>query len=126
VSENSEFEAEKEPSTEPAPAVEGDSGQYVEGDYGAGGSVPDEAVGSVEGGYGAGDYGAAGSVEETAGVVEGEYESGDYGAAGASGVREEHRLVDDEVEENEVVEEDVPGETEGDRGGPGRQTPPLP
>jgi hypothetical protein len=136
VSENSEFEAEKQPSTEPAPAVEGDSGQYVEGDYGAAGAVPDEAVGAVEGEYPDGSYGAAGDVVgETAGAVEGEYESGDYGDAGTvgenlvtaedaeypdgdygaagiadapatAGAAEEHRLVEDEVPVEEETQDE--------------------
>ena len=86
MSENSEFEAQEQPGTEPAPAVEGDSGQYVDGDYGkAGIAREDEAEAAREGEYPEGDFGAAGTIEEPARTVEGEYEAGDYGSAGTAG-----------------------------------------
>lgn len=123
MSDNSEFEAEKLPADDRDAAVEGEPGQYVDGDYGSAGIAGEEtAAGAVEGEYSEGDYGTAGDVvEEKASAVEGEYESGDYGnagtvgenlataddaeypdgdygAAGTTGERAEHRLVDDEAE----------------------------
>jgi hypothetical protein len=85
MSQNSEIEAEKRRSTEPAPAVEGDSGQYVDGDYGKAGIAHEDEAAAGDGEYPEGDYGAAGNVEERAGTVEGEYEAGDYGKAGTAG-----------------------------------------
>ncbi|MDR6506948.1 hypothetical protein [Arthrobacter oryzae] len=126
MSENSEFEARKQP----APAVEGDSGQYVDGDYGKAGiaredektavdgeysegdygvaGAVEKQAGAVDGEYSEGDYGVAGAVEKQAGAVEGEYSEGDYGTIGAEEVPEEHRLVEDEV----PVEEDADDEDE--------------
>jgi hypothetical protein len=122
MSENSEFEAEKRPAGDQDAAVEGEPGQYVDGDYGSAGIAGEETAADVEGEYPDGSYGAAGDVvEETAGAVEGEYESGDYGnagtlgenlvtaddaeypdgdygTAGTTGERAEHRLVDDEAD----------------------------
>ncbi len=67
------------------PALEGDSGQYVEGDYGDAGVVGDDAA-SEKGEYPAGDYGDTGVVADVpAGAEEGEYAAGDYGTAGAVG-----------------------------------------
>lgn len=155
MSENSEFEAEKHHTSEPKPAVEGDSGQYVDGDYGtagiageepvtvdreypegnygAAGAVAEDAAGAVEGEYEAGDYGKAGTTGENLVTVDdAEYPDGDYGAAGTSGAREEHRLVDDEVTDDEVVEDEVPvkdevpREIDEDLGDAGRTAPPLP
>lgn len=82
---NSENEAEQQRSTEPAPAAEGDSGQYVDGDYGKAGLAHEAEAASGDGEYPEGDYGTAGEVEEPAGAVEGEYEAGDYGKAGTAG-----------------------------------------
>lgn len=135
MSENSEFEAEKQQNAEAAPTVEGDSGQYVDGDYGSAGIAGEETAAAAEGEYPDGSYGAAGDVvEETAGAVEGEYESGDYGnagtvgenlvtaegagypdgdygAAGTAGAPGEHRLVEDEVPVvDETEDEDLPGD----------------
>jgi hypothetical protein len=83
VSENSEFEARKQPATEPAPAVERNSGQYVDGDYGEAGIAREDETTAGEGEYSEGDYGTAGAVEKPAGAVDGEYSEGDYGTAGA-------------------------------------------
>jgi hypothetical protein len=69
------------------PALEGDSGQYVEGDYGNAGVVGDEAASREidEGEYPEGDYGKAGTVgQELPGAEEGEYPEGGYGAAGTA------------------------------------------
>lgn len=122
MSENSEFEAEKRAAGEEDAAVEGEPGQYVDGDYGSAGIAGEETAAAVEGEYPEGSYGAAGDVvEETASAVEGEYESGDYGNAGTVGEnlvtaddaeypdgdygsagtideRAEHQLVDDEAD----------------------------
>ncbi len=137
MSENSEFEAEKLPADDRDATVEGEPGQYVDGDYGSAGIAGEETAAAAEGEYPDGSYGAAGDVvEETAGAVEGEYESGDYGtagtvgenlvtaddddaeypdgdsgAAGIAGAPEEHRLVEDEVPvEEETQDEDLPGD----------------
>jgi hypothetical protein len=62
MSENIESAAEPErrkASTEPG--IEGEGGQYVEGDYGEAGMVG-EADASKDGGYAEGDYGDAGTV----------------------------------------------------------------
>ncbi|MBT2521515.1 hypothetical protein [Arthrobacter sp. ISL-28] len=68
------------------PALEGDSGQYVEGDYGDAGVVGDEAAAADEGEYAEGDYGNAGAVRAASDEVEeGEYPEGDYGKAGTAG-----------------------------------------
>jgi hypothetical protein len=67
------------------PALEGDSGQYVEGDYGDAGVAGDD-VAAEKGEYPAGDYGDTGVVADVpAGAEEGEYAAGDYGKAGAAG-----------------------------------------
>ncbi|MEV7133480.1 hypothetical protein AB0N24_11395 [Arthrobacter sp. NPDC093128] len=122
MSENSEFEAPKQPADDRDAAVEGEPGQYVDGDYGSAGIAGEEALAAAEGEYPDGSYGAAGDVvEEAAGAVEGEYEAGDYGnagtvgenlvtagdaeypdgdygTAGTAGERAEHRLIDDEAD----------------------------
>ena len=68
------------------PALEGDSGQYVEGDYGDAGAVGDEPAATVKGEYAAGDYGDAGVAGNVpAEAEEGQYPEGDYGQAGAVG-----------------------------------------
>ncbi|WP_314194290.1 hypothetical protein [uncultured Arthrobacter sp.] len=67
------------------PALEGDSGQYVEGDYGDAGVTGQESATEPEGEYPAGDYGDAGVVKPSAEVEEGEYPEGDYGRAGSVG-----------------------------------------
>jgi hypothetical protein len=138
VSENSEFEARKQPATEPAPAVERNSGQYVDGDYGEAGIAREDETTAGEGEYSEGDYGTAGAVEkQAAGAVDGEYgvsddgmagtagenlatveeaeyPDGDYGSAGTAGaeeVPEEHRLVEDEVpmeDDADDQDEDLP------------------
>jgi hypothetical protein len=46
------------------PALEGDSGQYVEGDYGDAGTVADVPADEKEGEYREGDYGDAGATQE--------------------------------------------------------------
>lgn len=67
------------------PALEGESGQYVEGDYGDAGAAGGESAAEPKGEYPAGDYGDAGTVESSAQVEEGEYPEGDYGRAGTVG-----------------------------------------
>lgn len=62
MSENSEFEAtpaEKRHVSTPNPALEGERGQYVDGDYGDAGIVDDVSEGAAEGEYQDGDYGDA-------------------------------------------------------------------
>ncbi|GAA1254321.1 hypothetical protein [Arthrobacter pascens] len=67
------------------PALEGDSGQYVEGDYGDAGVVGDDARADTKGQYSGGDRGDAGSAEGPADAEAGAYATGDYGGAGAVG-----------------------------------------
>lgn len=67
------------------PALEGDSGQYVEGDYGDAGVVGDDARADTKGQYSGGDHGDAGSAEGPADAEAGAYATGDYGGAGAVG-----------------------------------------
>lgn len=65
MSENEEFETsreEKRHTSTPNPALEGEGGQYVDGDYGDAGVV-DEPAAAVEGEYEEGDYGDAGKVD---------------------------------------------------------------
>jgi hypothetical protein len=67
------------------PAIEGDSGQYVEGDYGDAGAVGDDARADTKGQYSAGDQGDAGTAEGPADAEAGAYPTGDYGEGGAVG-----------------------------------------
>lgn len=86
MTENSEFEAAgKTHNSTRNPALEGDSGQYVEGDYGDAGVAGDDARADEKGEYPAGDYGDAGTVEVPADAEEGAYPEGDYGKAGTIG-----------------------------------------
>ncbi len=142
MSENSEFEARKQPGTEPAPAVEGDSGQYVDGDYGkAGIAREDETMrrrrrisrGRFRGGRGrrgngthrrrrvrGGDYGKAGTAgENLVTVEEAEYPDGDYGSAGTAGAGSGGPRVrpigaEEVPEEHRLVEDEVPVEDDAD------------
>jgi hypothetical protein len=86
MTENSEFKAaEKTHNSTRNPALEGDSGQYVEGDYGDAGAVGDDARSDTKGQYPAGDYGDAGTAEGPADAEAGAYATGDYGEAGTVG-----------------------------------------
>jgi hypothetical protein len=78
------------------PSLEGNSGQYVEGDYGDAGAVGDEPASTKKGEYAGGDYGDAGVAEDVpAEAEEGQYPEGDYGKAGGVG---QERPGDDEGE----------------------------
>jgi hypothetical protein len=86
MTENSESgDAGKTHNSSRNPALEGESGQYVEGDYGDAGVAGQESDAKPAGEYPAGDYGDAGTVEPSAEVEEGEYPEGDYGRAGTVG-----------------------------------------
>ena len=86
MTENSESEAAgKSDNSTRSRALEGESGQYVEGDYGDAGVVGDDARPDAKGEYPAGDYGDAGTVEVPADAEEGAYPEGDYGKAGTVG-----------------------------------------
>lgn len=110
MTENPEFAAEEPRKGSSAPGLEGEGGQYVDGDYGDAGAVDRQAEGAGDGQYPRGDYGEAGPAEtreENAGEggqyvdgdygdagtinepdrgeLDGEYEEGDYGDAGATG-----------------------------------------
>lgn len=108
------------------PALEGESGQYVEGDYGDAGIAGDESAATEKGEYAAGDYGDAGVAgnvpaeaeegqypegdygkaggvgQERPGDEEGEYPEGDYGAAGATSGRGTADDLRDELTEGQV------------------------
>jgi len=99
MSENSEFDrtaAHEHPGAAPVPAadeqvveesaVEGDAGQYVEGDYGRAGVAGENPASAPEGEYPEGDYGKAGVAGGShVGAEAGDYPEGDYGPAGATG-----------------------------------------
>jgi hypothetical protein len=66
MSENEEFEAAREQkrhTSTPNPALEGEGGQYVDGDYGDAGLVDESTTSPTEGTYDEGDYGDAGTVD---------------------------------------------------------------
>jgi hypothetical protein len=109
MTENPEVPGEEARPGSTAPGLEGEGGQYVEGDYGDAGAArshgqdlergeyPDGDYGDAgaarahgqdleQGGYARGDYGEAGAVgTEREEVEDGEYPDGDYGGAGATG-----------------------------------------
>ena len=88
MSENVEPAADHErrkASTEPG--IEGEGGQYTEGDYGDAAVVGD-ADESKDGEYTGGDYGDAAVVGDADESKDGEYTEGDYGDAGAVPARE--------------------------------------
>ena len=97
------------------PALEGDSGQYVEGDYGDAGVAGQESAAEPEGRYSEGDYGDAGVVEPSVQGSEGEYPEGDYGRAGAVG----QELPGDE--EGEYPEGDYGAAGTAPEGGPAEE-----
>ncbi len=73
MTENRESAAEERPRKgNSAPGLEGEGGQYTEG-----------------------DYGDAGSVEAPADDLEGEYQDGDYGDSGTSGTAREVEVDED-------------------------------
>lgn len=86
MSENEEFETpreEKRHTSTPNPALEGEGGQYADGDYGGAGVVDETATTPAKGAYDEGDYGAAGMADESStGATKGAYGEGDYGGAG--------------------------------------------
>jgi hypothetical protein len=86
MTENSESSSEGKAHTGSRnPALEGNSGQYVEGDYGDAG-VAGEGPATEKGEYAAGDYGDAGVAGNVpAEAEEGQYPEGDYGKAGGVG-----------------------------------------
>jgi hypothetical protein len=66
MSENEEFETareEKRHTSTPNPALEGEGGQYVDGDYGDAGVLNESTTAPGEGEYPEGDYGDAGKVD---------------------------------------------------------------
>ena len=109
MTENPEVAAEEPRKGSSAPGLEGEGGQYVDGDYGDAGTVERPAE-ELEGEYPEGDYGAAGTAatpvesvgeggqyvdgdygdvgtinEPESGLADGDYPEGDYGDAGATG-----------------------------------------
>lgn len=88
MSENEELETsreEKRHTSTPNPALEGEGGQYADGDYGDAGTVDEPAESPAPGAYTEGDYGDAGGADEaTAGAGKGAYGEGDYGDAGVA------------------------------------------
>lgn len=61
MTENPESAAEEPRRASTAPGLEGEGGQYVDGDYGDAGTVGDAAENPEGGEYEEGDYGAAGT-----------------------------------------------------------------
>ena len=64
MTENQESPAEQPRKGSTAPGLEGEGGQYVDGDYGDAGAVEDPAENLADGEYPDGDYGAAGASGE--------------------------------------------------------------
>lgn len=109
MTENPEVAAEEPRRGSSAPGLEGEGGQYVDGDYGDAGAV-ERPAGERDDQYPEGNYGDAGTVGAPAGgageggqyvdadhgaggtvngpgrdLADGEYEEGDYGEAGTAG-----------------------------------------
>ncbi|MGN6441425.1 MAG: hypothetical protein ACTHL6_05930, partial [Arthrobacter sp.] len=82
MTENPEFAAEEPRSGSSAPGLEGEGGQYVDGDYGDAGSIGEAERGAADGEYEEGNYGAAGSARADS-LDEGQYADGNYGKAGS-------------------------------------------
>ncbi|WP_411374621.1 hypothetical protein ACLH0K_16540 [Arthrobacter sp. MPF02] len=61
MTENPEIPGEEARRGSSAPGLEGEGGQYVDGDYGDAGSVESPAANLEDGEYPDGDYGAAGA-----------------------------------------------------------------
>ncbi|MDQ0662619.1 hypothetical protein QFZ35_001117 [Arthrobacter ulcerisalmonis] len=101
MTENPEVAAEEPRKGSSAPGLEGEGGQYVDGDYGDAGAV-ERPAGELDDQYPEGDYGAAGTAGSPAGSVEdgGQYVDGDYGDAGAIN-EPERALADGEYEEGD-------------------------
>jgi hypothetical protein len=85
MSADKERDARNEIASTPKPAVEGESGQYVSGDYGDARATDAAAGPRGAGEYAEGDYGDAGAVDTGTGPRRaGEYAEGDYGQGGAT------------------------------------------
>ena len=82
MTENPEFAAEEPRSGSSAPGLEGEGGQYVDGDYGDAGTINEAERGPADGEYEEGNYGAAGAARADS-VDEGQYADGNYGKAGS-------------------------------------------
>ena len=111
MTENPEFAAEEPRSGSSAPGLEGEGGQYVDGDYGDAGAVDRPAEGADEGQYLEGDYGKAGPAGTRAENTgeDGQYEDGDYGDAGP--IHEPERgLADGEYEEGDYGDAGTAGD----------------
>ncbi|MFJ5698469.1 hypothetical protein [Arthrobacter sp. NPDC093139] len=85
MTENNNADARKRHISTPNPAVEGETGQYAEGDYGEAGTVETGAAARGGDEYAEGDYGEAGTVDTGAAARGGgEYAEGDYGEGGTA------------------------------------------
>ena len=113
MTENPEFAAEEPREGSSAPGLEGEGGQYVDGDYGDAGAVNEAERGSADGEYEEGDYGAAGAARAGS-VEEGQYADGNYGKAGSLN-EPAPGLADDEYEEGDYGDAGTAGgaRTEG-------------
>ena len=80
MTENPEVAAEEPRKGSSAPGLEGEGGQYVDGDYG--------------------DAGTVGDASET--LDDGEYEDGDYGAAGTAGRARETDAIREGLTDGQV------------------------
>lgn len=140
MTENPEVAAEEPRKESSAPGLEGEGGQYVDGDYGDAGTVERPAderddqypegnygdagtVGAPSGGAGEGghyvdaDHGAAGTGSEPRrDLADGEYEEGDYGDAGTTGGARTERAVREGLTDGQVQATDEErGPLHGDR-----------
>lgn len=126
MTENPEVPGEEARPGSTAPGLEGEGGQYVEGDYGDAGSArahgqdlergeyPDgdyDAGGASntphddleQGGYARGDYGDAGTVGDPAeNLKDGEYADGNYGDAGTAGTGHETDTIREGLTDGQV------------------------
>ncbi|TQJ38714.1 hypothetical protein FBY33_0713 [Arthrobacter sp. SLBN-112] len=139
MTENPEIAAEEPRKGSSAPGLEGEGGQYVdgdygdagaverpagelgeqypEGDYGAAGTAGTHASGAEDGGqYVDGDYGDAGAVNEPErDVADGEYDDGDYGDAGTAGRRTEESIREGLTDRQVQTTAEERGPLHGDR-----------
>ena len=116
MTENPEIAAEEPRKGSSAPGLEGEGGQYVDGDYGDAGAV-ERPAGELGEQYPEGDYGAAGTAGTHASGVEdgGQYVDGDYGDAGTAGRRTEESIREGLTDRQVQTTAEERGPLHGDR-----------
>jgi len=87
MTENPEVAAEEPRRGSSAPGLEGEGGQYVDGDYGDAGTVNEPERGAAEGEYEEGNYGDAGTAGDAR--TEGAIREGLTGGGQMQGTTEE-------------------------------------